>query len=137
MISEQVLQCELNLSRIERLVGQWKRRSQCKVPASSGAVRGMVPEKAVVISAEQKVGVIEYVEELRDEFDSRTFFEFEHTSDSEIVAVEPRTLEHISSQAGCSVVGEITVSIGVVSRLAIDWPSGGQRGNCPELPPVE
>ena len=137
MISEQVLQCELNLSWIEGLVSQWKRRSQCKVPTASGAVGGMVSEKTVVISAKQEVGVIEDVEELRDEFDPGTLFEFEDTSDAEIVAVEPRSQEYISPQAGCSVVGEITISIGVVGRLAIDWPARTQRGDCPELPPIE
>ena len=137
MLSEQILQCELNLSRIERLVGQWERRSQRKAPTGSGAVGGMVSEKTVVISAKQEVGVIEDVEELRDEFDSGTLLEFEDTSDAEIVAVEPRSQEYISPQPGCSVVGEITIAIGVVGRLAIDWPARTQRGDCPELPPVE
>ena len=97
----------------------------------------MVPEKAIVISAEQKVGVIEYVEELCDEFDSGTFPEFEDASDSKVVTVEPRSQEYISPEAGCSVVGEITVAVRVVCRLAIDWPARSQRGDCPELPPVE
>ena len=63
--------------------------------------------------------MIEDVKELRQEFDSRTLLNLEHASDTEIVAVEPKTLEHISAQAGCSIIGKIAIAVGVVGGLTI------------------
>src|SRR5262249_30064243 len=81
--------------------------------------------------------VIENVEKLRQELDSRTFSDSESSCHAKIVVVVSETCDNVTAETGSAIVVRNAVTIRIARRLSVDGAAWSESRNRAELPPVQ
>src|SRR5439155_21139867 len=106
---------------------------------SSGRVRkrGMGSEKAIVVSAEEEVCMVEYIEELRQKLDARTLGDPEHSRDSQVLVLVSKSPECVAAVTRRPVVAGVAIVIGIAGGLSVDRAARRESRDRAQFPIVQ